>query len=94
LTFDEPGPRRAHRVGWRIVIFAAESGNGDLPDSGIEGDGIGEGGKTGEGEAGPASGTTEGDDAVGIAPASRAARRDRRRRSRSPRSPHRGARGS
>jgi len=36
-----------------------------LPDEGIEGtgDGTGEGGK---GEAGPASGTTEGDDAVGI----------------------------
>jgi hypothetical protein len=41
--------------------------SGDLPDEGIEGkgDGTGEGGKTGEGEAGPASGTTEGDDAVG-----------------------------
>ena len=39
-----------------------------LPDEGIEGKGAGtgEGGKTGEGEAGPASGTTEGDDAVGI----------------------------
>ncbi len=39
-----------------------------LPDEGIEGkgSGTGEGGKTGEGEAGPASGTTEGDDAVGI----------------------------
>jgi len=39
-----------------------------LPDEGIEGtgDGTGEDGKTGKGEAGPASGTTEGDDAVGI----------------------------
>ena len=35
-----------------------------LPDEGI--DGTGEDGKTGKGEAGPASGTTEGDDAVGI----------------------------
>ena len=50
---------------------SVESGTGatgDLPDEGIEGkgSGTGEGGKTGEGEAGPASGTTEGDDAVGI----------------------------
>lgn len=37
-------------------------GGGALPDEGIEDT---EGG-TGKGEAGPASGTTEGDDAVGI----------------------------
>jgi hypothetical protein len=55
----------------RLEDEGVESGTGatgDLPDDGIEGkgDGTGEGGKTGEGEAGPASGTTEGDDAVGI----------------------------
>jgi hypothetical protein len=49
-------------------ITSGTGASGDLPDSGIEGrgDGTGEGGKTGEGVAGPASGTTEGDDAVGI----------------------------
>jgi hypothetical protein len=38
------------------------SGGGDLPDEGIHGTE----GDPGEGEAGPASGTTEGDDAVGV----------------------------
>jgi hypothetical protein len=49
-------------------VATGEGSPGNLPDEGIEGkgDGTGEGGKTGEGEAGPASGTTEGDDAVGI----------------------------
>lgn len=49
-------------------ITSGRGAGGDLPDSGIEGrgSGTGEGGKTGEGVAGPASGTTEGDDAVGI----------------------------
>lgn len=39
-----------------------EGGGGGLPDEGIKDTD----GGTGEGEAGPASGTTEGDDAVGI----------------------------
>jgi hypothetical protein len=49
-------------------VESGEGATGGLPDEGIEGkgDGTGEGGKTGKGEAGPASGTTEGDDAVGI----------------------------
>ncbi|MEA2190950.1 MAG: hypothetical protein QOI73_1071 [Solirubrobacteraceae bacterium] len=49
-------------------VESGTGAGGGLPDSGIEGkgDGTGEGGKTGEGTAGPASGTTEGDDAVGI----------------------------
>jgi hypothetical protein len=39
-----------------------------LPDEGIEGkgDGTGEGGKTGKGEAGPASGTTESEGGPGL----------------------------
>jgi hypothetical protein len=51
-----------------VDITSGTGAGGDLPDSGVEGtgSGTGEGGKTGEGEAGPASGTTEGDDAVGI----------------------------
>lgn len=51
-----------------VDIKSGTGASGDLPDSGVEGkgDGTGEGGKTGKGEAGPASGTTEGDDAVGI----------------------------
>ena len=38
-------------------VTSGTGASGDLPDSGIEGkgDGTGEGGKTGEGEAGPAS---------------------------------------
>lgn len=49
-------------------ITSGTGASGDLPDSGVEGkgSGTGEGGKAGKGEAGPASGTTEGDDAVGI----------------------------
>ncbi|HEY1540192.1 MAG TPA: hypothetical protein VGF63_12395 [Solirubrobacteraceae bacterium] len=49
-------------------ITSGTGASGDLPDDGIEGkgDGTGGGDKTGEGTAGPASGTTEGDDAVGI----------------------------
>jgi hypothetical protein len=49
-------------------IESGTGASGDLPDDGIEGkgDGTGEGAKTGEGAASPASGTTEGDDAVGI----------------------------
>ena len=45
-----------------VDITSGTGAGGDLPDSGVEGRGAG----TGEGEASPASGTTEGDDAVGI----------------------------
>ncbi len=45
---------------------SGEGATGGLPDEGIEGKGEGTGSEgVAEGEAGPASGTTEGDDAVG-----------------------------
>ncbi len=48
-------------------ITSGTGASGDLPDSGIEGKGAGTGSEgVAEGEAGPASGTTEGEDAVGI----------------------------
>jgi hypothetical protein len=48
-------------------ITSGHGATGDLPADGVEGkgSGTGEGGKTGEGTAGPASGSTEGDDATG-----------------------------
>jgi hypothetical protein len=50
-----------------ITSGEAVSSGGDLPDDGIEGTPEeGTEGDPGEGEAAPASGTTEGDDAVGI----------------------------
>ena len=46
---------------------SGEGAGGGLPDEGIEGKGEGTGAEgVAEGEAGPASGTTSGDDAVGI----------------------------
>jgi hypothetical protein len=48
-------------------VESGTGASGDLPDEGIEGKGKGTGSEgVAEGEAGPASGTTEGDDAVGI----------------------------
>jgi hypothetical protein len=48
-------------------VTSGKGAEGDLPDEGIEGKGDGTGSEgVAEGESGPASGTTEGDDAVGI----------------------------
>ena len=50
-----------------VDITSGTGAEGGLPDDGVEGkgDGTGEGAKTGEGEASPASGTDDGDASVG-----------------------------